>query len=203
MVWATAIGSFVSYLSHNDQRVPERDHLTECPNNYLKRSGTCQLPWLLTADICYTEDTYHRGSSVLFTYTFQNKLISHKISSIFLEQVHWQHSTFHPWLSMLVNKSTQRAPCCQCTGCMNICDEELPQLAEANASCVDPWICLSRRSAGPQCCASQQYCKASWLSSHQNITLLPCKLLTANTWAPQYSGDKGRIKTSATANGSF
>lgn len=47
---------------------------------------------------------YHRGSSVLFTYTFPNKLISHKISSIFLEQVHWQHSTFHPWLAMLVNK---------------------------------------------------------------------------------------------------
>lgn len=31
---------------------------------------------------------------------------------------------------------------------MNICDEELPQLAGADASCVDPWICSSHRSAG-------------------------------------------------------
>lgn len=87
-------------------------------------------------------------------------------------------------------RSTQGAICCQCAGCVNICDEELLQLAGADASCVDPWICLSHRSAGPQCCAAQQNCRASCLSSHQNITLLPYKLLTANTWAPQCSGDK-------------
>lgn len=86
---------------------------------------------------------------------------------------------------------------------MNICDEELPQLAGADASCVGPWICSSPWSVGQQCYTAQQHCKESWLSSHQNITLLPCKLLPANTWAPQCSGDKGRRKTSAVANGSF
>lgn len=86
---------------------------------------------------------------------------------------------------------------------MNICDGELPQLAGAAASCVDLRICLSHRSAGPQCCAAQQNCKASWLSSHQNITLLPHKLLAANTWAPQCSGNKGKRNTTAAANGGF
>lgn len=53
-------------------------------------------------------------------------------------------------------RSTQRAGCCQRRGCTNICDGELPQLAAADASCVDPWICPSQRSAGPQCCAAKR-----------------------------------------------
>lgn len=100
-------------------------------------------------------------------------------------------------------RSTQRTTCCQCAGCMNICDDELLHLAGADASCVDPWICLSHWSSGPQYCAMQQYCKASWLSSHHNITLLSRRLLSANTWAPQYSGNKEQRKTCATANVSF
>lgn len=39
---------------------------------------------------------------------------------------------------------------------MNICDEELPLLAAADASCVDSWIGPSPRNAGQQCYAARQ-----------------------------------------------
>lgn len=53
-------------------------------------------------------------------------------------------------------RSTQRATCCQWASSVNICEEELPLLAAADASCVDSWIGPSPRSAGQQCYAARQ-----------------------------------------------
>lgn len=93
-------------------------------------------------------------------------------------------------------RSTQRPRSCQCHGCMNICDGGLPQLAGADASCVDLRICLSHWSARSQCCAARQNCKSSWLSSHQKSLFChaSCPLPTPGSCSAQ-GAKRGETQT--------